>query len=250
MAKQPVPAPAATPGQRIAIIALSTVLGGVIAMGCVFGSAMIEPGLTSAAQSALVDAGVAGVNVRFEGREAFLSGVEASPAVLARAQTVVEQVDGVRWATVEPDGGGPIVTSTPSPSPTPTPTPTPTAVLPTEEEQAYLTSTNIYFEADSVALTPQATATLEQIAAILIRYDALGVEVTGHIAIPVGTEADAIAFSERRAQAAVDYLASVGVDPASMTILGVGTADAIGDNGTPDGAASNRRVNFTIKGGN
>ena len=57
-----------------------------------------------------------------------------------------------------------------------------------------------------------------------------------------GPESHNQGLSERRAQAAADYLASQGVDPSRMTIKGMGESSPAADNGTREGRAMNRRI--------
>jgi outer membrane protein OmpA-like peptidoglycan-associated protein len=103
------------------------------------------------------------------------------------------------------------------------------------------------FAADSTALPDRATTQLSRIAAALTDYPDLRLTVTGHIAIPTGTPADAIAFSEARAQAVVDELVRLGVAVSRLDVVGAGAADPVGDNATAEGAALNRRVTFSIE---
>jgi outer membrane protein OmpA-like peptidoglycan-associated protein len=232
--------------RRMAVIVTSTLLGGMIAAVGVIGSEALEPRLTESARSALDDAGFASVEVRFDGREAFLSSASATADRLTAAERVVEQVDGVRWATVVDDvdaDSGEV--STPTPTATPTPTPTETPLDPATARM--LESTELLFEADSVTLTEAALAQVAQVAAVLTERPDLRLTVTGHIAIATGTEAEAVAFSAVRAQAVVDELLRNGVRPDQLTVAGAGSGDPVGDNATPEGAASNRRVTFTIQ---
>jgi outer membrane protein OmpA-like peptidoglycan-associated protein len=230
----------------MAVIVTSTLLGGMIAAVGVIGSEALEPRLTANARAALDDAGFTSVDVRFDGREAFLSSPTATSARLSAAERVVEDIDGVRWATVVSDvdeiGGG---TSTPTPTATPSPTPTSVPLDPVSAQ--WLESTDVLFEADSVALTDAAVIQLSQVAALLTDRPDLRLTVTGHIAIATGTEADAIAFSQQRAQVVVDELLRRGARPGQLTVVGAGSGDAVGDNATADGAAANRRVTFAIE---
>ena len=132
-------------------------------------------------------------------------------------------------------------------TPTPTATPTPTQVPLDPVTERWLTSTDVLFGPDSIALTDAAMTQLSQVAALLADRPDLRLTVTGHIAIATGTEADAIAFSQLRAQTVVDELLRRGASPDQLTVVGAGSADAVGDNATPDGAASNRRVTFAIQ---
>lgn len=54
-------------------------------------------------------------------------------------------------------------------------------------------------------------------------------------------------LSERRAQAAADYLAGKGIDPASMTIKGMGESAPAADNATREGRSMNRRVEIVTQ---
>ncbi len=110
-----------------------------------------------------------------------------------------------------------------------------------------LTGTQVLFAADSVGLSDAARTQLSQIAAALVDYPFVNLTVTGHVAIPTGTAAEAVAFSENRAQIVVDELVRLGVPAARLTVVGAGAGDPIGDNATSEGAALNRRVTFAIQ---
>jgi outer membrane protein OmpA-like peptidoglycan-associated protein len=237
--------PDATSGpRRMAVIAAATVLGGMIAAVGVIGSESLEPRLTAATRAALADAGFTSVDVRFDGREAFLSSETATPERLAAAERVAERVEGVRWATSVSGSATPQPEDPDTPTPTPTPSPTPT---PGPDTVEILTGTTVLFAADSVSLSDAALAQISQVAAVLTDYPTVRLTVTGHIAIPTGTAADALAFSERRAQAVVDELVRLGVPASRLEAVGAGASDPIGDNATAAGAAQNRRVVFAIQ---
>ncbi|MRJ78240.1 OmpA family protein [Aeromicrobium sp. SMF47] len=70
----------------------------VVALGSIVGSRSVAEALRPASEQALAAAGLDGVSVTFEGREASLSG--GSGTDLREAREVVEGVDGVRWARV------------------------------------------------------------------------------------------------------------------------------------------------------
>jgi outer membrane protein OmpA-like peptidoglycan-associated protein len=232
--------------RRWAVIVTSTLLGGMIAAVGVIGSDALEPRLTLAARAALDAAGFTSVDVRFDGREAFLSSPTASDERLAAAERVVEGLDGVRWATIgdgsEADGGG---VSTPTPTATPSPTPTTVPLDPVTER--WLTETAVLFDADSVTLTDAGLTQVDQVAALLADRPDLRLIVTGHIAIATGTEEEAVAFSLLRAQSVVDELLRHGARPGQLTAVGAGSSEPVGDNATAEGAAANRRVTFAIQ---
>jgi OmpA-OmpF porin, OOP family len=68
-------------------------------------------------------------------------------------------------------------------------------------------------------------------------------EVGGHTD-NVGKAESNQALSERRAAAVAQYLASKGVDAKLLTPKGYGPTQPIGDNGTAEGKAKNRRIEF------
>lgn len=325
---------------RLAMIITATLLGGLIAGVALIGSEAFEPKLTDASREALREAGITGVDVRFDGREAFLSPVGATAEVLAEAEGVVESVPGVRWATIEKadaaavqpaltaslDADGDLVveglvgtaeqasaiqeavtrafgsgavadlTVTDGVAIAPWTESAPelfaalvqvgdlefslgtdgatlagsaadpdavnaavqaalgeiplTSTLeqagPTEAEAATINGTVVRFTADSVTLDAAARKKVAALADALRRFPTIGVNLTGHIAIPVGTEDDAIAFSLRRAQAVADALVAAGIDAERIDIFGAGSSDPVGDNSTAEGAAANRRVTVLI----
>jgi peptidoglycan-associated lipoprotein len=74
----------------------------------------------------------------------------------------------------------------------------------------------VFFETDSSALTPVATATLEKQAAWLNRYSHYRILIEGH-ADERGTREYNIALGARRASVVVNYLVSRGVNQARIT---------------------------------
>lgn len=95
------------------------------------------------------------------------------------------------------------------------------------------------FATGSANLTPQARTLLDAVVpCITAPY-----EVGGHTD-SAGNAAANLALSDRRARAVATYLASKGVDATLMTTKGYGDTLAIGDNGTAQGKATNRRIEF------
>ncbi|HEX7827844.1 MAG TPA: hypothetical protein VF477_23335, partial [Mycobacterium sp.] len=133
--------PESTPDpRRLALTITATLLGGMIAVVAVIGSESLEPRLTANARAELTEAGFGGVDVRFDGREAFISSATASEAQLLAAERVVERVEGVRWVTIVAASEGATPTPTQPSTPTPTATPPPP---PDPEIIARLTSTEV-----------------------------------------------------------------------------------------------------------
>lgn len=93
-----------------------------------------------------------------------------------------------------------------------------------------------HFDFDSAKLKPAMKTQLDKVAS-----DAKGqsLEVVGYTD-STGPEAYNQMLSERRAQAAADYLESMGAS--DLTVKGMGENDPVADNATRDGRAMNRRV--------
>lgn len=103
----------------------------------------------------------------------------------------------------------------------------------------------LLFGFDSSTLSPTAQTNLQSLANSLDRYDNTKVVVIGHTD-SIGSATYNQGLSERRAQSAVDYLASIGVDKNRLVVEGRGETEPISDNDTDEGRALNRRVEIII----
>jgi OOP family OmpA-OmpF porin len=104
-----------------------------------------------------------------------------------------------------------------------------------------------HFAFDSAELKPKMQAELDTVVARVkgSKGDEM-LEVVGHTD-STGPDAYNQGLSERRAQAAADYLASQGISASSMTVKGMGESVPVADNGTREGRAMNRRVEILSK---
>jgi outer membrane protein OmpA-like peptidoglycan-associated protein/outer membrane protein W len=102
-------------------------------------------------------------------------------------------------------------------------------------------SVQLVFEFDSATLTAADRTELDRVAARLQELRFVGGEAGGYTD-STGDDAYNLDLSKRRAQAAVDYLATKGVDASRITVAGYGEANPVGDNTTAQGRAQNRRV--------
>ena len=68
-----------------------------------------------------------------------------------------------------------------------------------------------------------------------------------HTGDSTGTPESNQKLSEKRAQAIVDKLVELGIDPSRLTAVGKGQYAPIADNSTEEGKAKNRRVVFVAK---
>ncbi len=221
------------------------------------GAGTMERDLTARAQTALFEAGLPTGDVRFDGRDATLSGFPPGQAL--RALEIVQNVDGVRAAKVNGDVT-PVAPSTPSPTqtttqttaattapPSPPPTTSTTAPPPTDkagvqaEIDRMLTEAPIAFEPDSAKLTPEGEQGARSIAIALAKAPAgFRYRVTGHVARGPGGETAALKLSRDRARAVARILTSNGLSSNRVTYRG------LGDTRPATGGQEDRRVEITV----
>jgi outer membrane protein OmpA-like peptidoglycan-associated protein len=104
----------------------------------------------------------------------------------------------------------------------------------------------IQFTADASVLGGAEKTKLQEAAQILSRYPGRAIRLEGHTAM-AGSEAGQRQISRDRAQAAADYLESLGCRRSDeMTVIGYGASQPLADNSTAAGMALNRRVEITI----
>jgi len=103
-------------------------------------------------------------------------------------------------------------------------------------------TTTDHFDFDSAELKPAMMTELDEAAAQInaSKGDEM-LEIVGHTD-STGTDAYNQGLSERRAQAAADYLSSKGVSTSRMTVKGMGESAPVADNATAEGRSMNRRV--------
>ena len=124
----------------------------------------------------------------------------------------------------------------PAPPPPPPPPP-PAAAAP--KKIAELKSA--HFDFNKATLKPEGKSELDRAVEALKADPALKAEVDGHTD-SVGSEAYNMKLSERRANAARDYIVSQGIDASRITTQGFGKSKPIASNDTAEGRAQNRRV--------
>ena len=99
-----------------------------------------------------------------------------------------------------------------------------------------------HFAFDSADLKPAMEAELDGVAAAVMKSKGdESLQIVGHTD-STGPEAYNQNLSERRAQAAADYLIGKGIPASKITIMGMGESSPVADNGTREGRSMNRRV--------
>ncbi|MEN8169253.1 MAG: OmpA family protein [Pseudomonadota bacterium] len=103
----------------------------------------------------------------------------------------------------------------------------------------------VTFASNSNELIGESHAILDKVAASLVRYSELRIEVGGHTDSQ-GPSSYNRGLSDRRANAVRDYLISKGVAAEVLSARGYGEVQPIADNKTVEGRAQNRRVELRM----
>lgn len=103
----------------------------------------------------------------------------------------------------------------------------------------------IQFEFDKDELTPESYPTLDRIVEVILSSAKLKLFIRAHTD-SVGTDEYNLDLSQRRAKSVAYYLSSRGVPPPSIRFKGYGASKPIENNGTDEGRAKNRRVEFYV----
>ncbi len=103
------------------------------------------------------------------------------------------------------------------------------------------------FQTGRSELRPPVREKLAKIAGIVSSHPGLSLAVEGHTD-SVGSDEYNQRLSEKRAQAALDYLVSQGVSANSIMSRGFGKTNPIASNDTPEGRRQNRRVEMVVSG--
>lgn len=105
----------------------------------------------------------------------------------------------------------------------------------------------VNFKVGSARLTPEAKASLDEVATASTSLKGYTIEITGFASAEGGTQMNK-ALSKRRAQAVIDYLVENHNIPLRRigTSYGFGELQAVADNSTREGREQNRRVEVKL----
>ena len=108
-------------------------------------------------------------------------------------------------------------------------------------------TSSIRFGSGSSELTADSKPIIDEIGRTLVEWPELKIEIGGHTDSS-GAAAKNQALSQARAQAVLDYLKAKfpTIKGGQYTVMGYGEDKPIADNGTADGRAANRRVEFSV----
>lgn len=125
-----------------------------------------------------------------------------------------------------------------------TPTPTPSVAGPGTQQHfrnAVGQSTVVFFDTDRFNIDSADAAALQAQAQYFAQYPSLTFTVEGHCD-ERGTREYNLALGERRANAAKNYLVSIGVSPERITTLSYGKERPVALASTPEAWGQNRRA--------
>lgn len=108
-----------------------------------------------------------------------------------------------------------------------------------------MTLDDIAFAPGKAALRPEAKSNLDKVVAFVDSKPAKPIRIEGHTDSRGSVEANK-RLSERRAEAVRDALVAAGVDPARITVAGLGESQPVASNATEEGRARNRRVDVIL----
>jgi peptidoglycan-binding protein ArfA len=177
-------------------------------------------------------------NFNLEGDTLTLTGTAPSDA----AKAAVEAAAKAAWPNVKIVNNIQVISATETTAPT-TGAPAPCGNL--QADISALLQTPINFETDGYTLSPSSDQMLTQVADKLKGCPDSTVAVNGYTD-NTGNDAINIPLSGNRAKSVADFLVGQGVAADHVTSQGMGSANPIASNDTPDGRAQNRRVEIVV----
>ena len=117
---------------------------------------------------------------------------------------------------------------------------------PVNTELQKIVTYDINFDVNQAEIKPESMKEVYRVKQLMDENPSLVYEVQGHTD-STGNPASNQRLSERRAQAIVDKMVELGIDPSRLTAVGKGQMEPIADNSTEEGRAKNRRVEFILK---
>ncbi|MNF26709.1 putative lipoprotein YiaD precursor [compost metagenome] len=103
----------------------------------------------------------------------------------------------------------------------------------------------VRFDTNKATLTTQAKTNLDKLIPVFTEYADTNIEIFGYTD-STGKPEYNLTLSQRRAESVKDYLISKGLKASRFKTSGLGIADPIATNDTPEGRSQNRRVEFAI----
>jgi outer membrane protein OmpA-like peptidoglycan-associated protein len=188
---------------------------------------------------ALYAQGIENPDIRFNGLDATVTGMQGSGAVSELAKRTLLAVPGVRNVSMRILDPGSYPSSTVQPAQTVVPEVAETlAVLKTEEFR---------FATGATGLSAGADLELDLVAEAMKRQRETRLEIQGHTD-SVGDPGQNMILSQQRAEAVRTALIAKGVAPNQLFATGLGATRPRADNSSPEGRQKNRRIEIRLHG--
>ena len=104
---------------------------------------------------------------------------------------------------------------------------------------------SVRFDTNKSTLTPAAKANLDKIVPVFNQYSDTNIQIYGYTD-STGAADYNLTLSQQRAASVKSYLVGKGISSNRFTTTGLGIADPVATNDTPEGRTQNRRVEFAI----
>ncbi len=104
---------------------------------------------------------------------------------------------------------------------------------------------SVRFDTNKSTLTATAKANLDRLVPVFQSYGETNIVIYGYTDI-TGTPEHNLTLSEQRAASVMAYFTTKGLSASRFATTGMGIADPIATNETPEGRTQNRRVEFAI----
>jgi outer membrane protein OmpA-like peptidoglycan-associated protein len=195
----------------------------------------IESDLTARSSAALQNANLEIPEIRFEGRDAFLSGAVNSESIKTQVENIVANVYGVRVVNTQ------------------------LTITKLRQQQStgvkeklqktlneLLADKKIEFTYNSAEIRASGQQVLAEIADVIKEFPNTRIEINGHTDAS-GNAAYNQKLSQMRAQSVMQYLINKGIAAKMLSALGRGSSQPIADNSSISGQDKNRRVEFKVE---
>jgi outer membrane protein OmpA-like peptidoglycan-associated protein/tetratricopeptide (TPR) repeat protein len=113
------------------------------------------------------------------------------------------------------------------------------------EANAHIILKNVFFDSKKTTLNPESITELDNVVRLMNENPNMKILISGYTD-NIGKPEDNLALSKGRAVAVVNYLIGKGINNNRLSFKGFGETNPVGDNGTEQGRALNRRTELSV----
>jgi peptidoglycan-associated lipoprotein len=165
--------------------------------------------------------------------------------VLSVGACAKKAVEPATQEVTPPPAAAPAAPQQPQVAPPPEPMPEVTTITPMSEEMKAFEANDIFFNYDAFDLSADARKILADKAAFLNAHPNMKIRIEGNCDERGTTEYN-LALGDRRAKAAMDYLAFLGIKADRISTVSYGEDKPLDPSHTEEAWAKNRRDHFVI----